>query len=77
MRGDVRFLLILYLNKATEGALFMSFGRSFPTRIVEGNMELENKIVANRNSDTFQHSEGDYMYKNTFGRLISDETQMF
>ena len=41
----LRFLLILYLNEATEGAFFMSFGRSFQARIVEGKKELENKLV--------------------------------
>ena len=39
------FLLILYLNEPTDGASFLSFGRSFQARTVEGKKELENKLV--------------------------------
>ena len=42
---DLRFLLNLKLNEATEGAFSMSFGRSFQARIVEGKKELEKKLV--------------------------------
>ena len=34
-------MIILYLNEATEGAIFMSYGRSFQVRIVEEKKELE------------------------------------
>ena len=40
-----RVLLIFYLNEATDGASFMSFGRSFQALTVEGKKELENKLV--------------------------------
>ena len=39
------FLLNLYFNEPTDGASFMSFGRSFQARTVEGKKELENKLV--------------------------------
>ena len=37
---DLRFLLILYLNEATAGAFFMSFGSLFQKLIVEGRRNL-------------------------------------
>ena len=51
----------VYLNEATECVFFMSFGRSFQARIVDGKRELENKCAL-CNSEYLQHSEG-YMYK--------------
>ena len=43
--GYLRFLLILFLNEATDGAFFMSFGRSFQARAVKGKKELKNQLV--------------------------------
>ena len=34
-----------FLSEPTDGASFMSFGRSFQARPVEGKKELENKLV--------------------------------
>ena len=47
MGGGLRFLLILYLNKATKGVFFMSFGNSFQARIVEGRKESVHSVVLN------------------------------
>ena len=57
----IKFLMILYLNEATAGASFMSFGRSFQTRTVEGKKQMENKFVCTHSvilASNFQHSEG-------------------